>query len=56
MKDLMYAGMLSLICIGTWAAIPIFALIAGTGMAILFLNYIIKMSKEHDKESNQDQT
>ena len=53
MKDLISATVLALVCIGFWAAIPVFAVIAGTGMAILFLKYIIKMSNEHD-EDNQN--
>lgn len=48
MKDLIAAAVLALICVGFWAAIPIFAIIAGTGMAILFLKYIIQASKEYD--------
>jgi len=52
MKDLISAAILALICIGFWAAIPIFAIIAGTGMAILFLKYIIQASKEYDGQED----
>jgi hypothetical protein len=52
MKDLFSAAILALICIGFWAAIPIFAVIAGTGMAILFLKYIIQASNEYDQEND----
>jgi len=54
MKDLFGAAFLALICVGFWAAIPIFAIIAGTGMAILFLKYIIQASKEYDGQENTD--
>lgn len=53
MKDLISAAILALICIGFWAAVPIFAIIAGTGMAILFLKYIIQASKEYDEQEDQ---
>jgi hypothetical protein len=48
MKDLITAAILGIICVGFWAAVPVFALVAGTGMAVLFLKYIIQASKEHD--------
>lgn len=52
MKDLISAGVLVVVCLGFWAAVPVFALIAGTGSAILFLKYIIKESKINDNESS----
>jgi hypothetical protein len=53
MKDLISAAILAFICISFWAAIPIFAIIAGTGVAILFLKYIIQASKEYDEQKDQ---
>ena len=50
MKDLLIAGILVFICIGLWASVPVFAIIVGTGMAVLFLSYIIKASKEDDTQ------
>lgn len=52
MKDLISAVILVVICLGFWAAIPVFALIAGTGSAILFLKYIIRESKINDNKSS----
>jgi hypothetical protein len=48
MKDLLTAGLIVLGIMGIWLAIPIFAVIAGPGLAILFFYYIIKASKEDD--------
>jgi hypothetical protein len=57
MKDLIGAAFLALICVGFWAAVPVFAIIAGTGMAILFLKYLIQESKnyDHEQENRPDQ-
>ena len=50
MKEFITAGLLVFIVIGLWAVIPVFAIIAGTGLAIVFFSYIIKESKEDDNQ------
>lgn len=46
MKDLFFAIILVALVIGLIAAVPVFGIVAGIGLAILFLFYVIQMDDD----------
>ena len=44
------ALLLGVFTFGLWAAVPVFGLIVGTGLGVLFLGYTIKLYQEDEVE------